>query len=834
MTADEGPQDRIDALETRIGEMSGTLEALRARIDALEATGPARRGGAAASATPPPAPRVAPMPAGPTPPFGAPASSGAETPFGAPAPLGAPGPLPHDGGSSSPLRRDRTSRFVVVLLASVAAFLVLLAGTSLIALVWTSIPDSIKIAIVGGFAFLATWIGAVWGPKDPGGRATAAALTGIGAALGYVTGIGAALLSVVDPLPAFVFLVVWTVVTTLLATRRRMPFTLVPIVIGGIASLALLDEHAGRHPGQALLAHALVLAYVVASLATALVAARTMSGRAKRWTLASAAAVATPALMFTPMEASWRQSPTAAGILTAGLALVSLGAVVLLVRDPEHRAWQWAWLLVPVIVAASCGTYLEVLPDEGDRVLVVLLHLALTAALIGAAATPRICGPHGGVAEYALIVPSLAIPHFAGVGGSLAKVLLVASWAVILATALLAARRRSAPHLVLVPLLGIGLCAHSGLGVVWALLIVISAVLTTVLLDRSGANAPARTISLHLGLVLVLVALPWALLSGSADPRPLEGALALSVTAGAFVLATILLFLGASANGAGPADLWLARVRLARASLRAPVDARPTPTAAVPVPPPFPRPGTPASLSPAPLFGPPAGYAQTFPAPIPPVSEPPASGPWPPNSARGIGHGASAAGARLAPANALAVLALALLLLHALPATAFPGLFDWGGEIPSSGSALRPIVPLGIALFAPTLAWALRPVTPRPIYGALLVLVEVDAVTTAASRIRALDDLPWAVTFLVLLVGACAIGAGFRWRANAVRLTGLVVVLLSILKLAFIDSGIRNDFSGVLTLFVSGAVCLVLSYSYAKASQNAREKERRLTERDRT
>lgn len=298
------------------------------------------------------------------------------------------------------MNEANSSRFIVLVLSGLAALLVILAGTSLIALLWDSIPNWVKVLTLGLVAIAMTASGALWHKREAHPSIPPATLTGIGTGLGYLTGIGAALLDVLPPIGAFLVLLIWTIATTALATLSKMPFTLIATAIGGVLTLSLLYSHALGHPSQALLIEGLILAYSAACLVSSTVASRPLHGPVKRWTIASSTAVTVPALLFAPIEAASTQSSLGVYIMGTALAVLALTNLALLVCDPEQREWQWVWMFTPLIVIISCLSLTSIAAREEERLLLDLIHFLLCLGLIGFAATPKLSGPFKGIAEH--------------------------------------------------------------------------------------------------------------------------------------------------------------------------------------------------------------------------------------------------------------------------------------------------------------------------------------------------------------------------------------------------------------------------------------------------
>ena len=65
---------------------------------------------------------------------------------------------------------------------------------------------------------------------------------------------------------------------------------------------------------------------------------------------------------------------------------------------------------------------------------------------------------------------------------------------------------------------------------------------------------------------------------------------------------------------------------------------------------------------------------------------------------------------------------------------------------------------------------------------------------------------------------ALSIVAGFRTHATAMRLYGLMLVMLMVLKLAVIDMSGQNSITRILSLLVAGVICFALSVAYSRLS----------------
>lgn len=163
---------------------------------------------------------------------------------------------------------------------------------------------------------------------------------GIGAGFGYLTGVGAALLGVLPPIGVFPVLLVWAITTAASTTLSKISFILIATATGGVLTLSLLYPHALGHPSQVPLVEGFTLAYSVACLISLIVASRPLHGAFRRWTIASSMATTIPALFFTPVEATSKQSSFDTYVVSITLAALALVTATFLMREPERREQQ--------------------------------------------------------------------------------------------------------------------------------------------------------------------------------------------------------------------------------------------------------------------------------------------------------------------------------------------------------------------------------------------------------------------------------------------------------------------------------------------------------------
>ncbi len=700
-------------------------------------------------------------------------------------------------GTMMPSLKDASSsRLIVLLLSGLAALLVILAATSLIALLWDSIPNWVKVLTLGLVAIAMTASGALWHKREAHPSIPPATLTGIGTGLGYLTGIGAALLEVLPPIGAFLVLLVWTIATTALATLSKMPFTLIATAIGGVLTLSLLYSHALGHPSQALLVEGLILAYSAACLVSSTIASRPLHGAFKRWTIASSAAATVPALLFVPVEASSKQSSLGTYIMSIALAVLALVTVAFLVREPEQREWQWVWTLAPLVVIISYLSLTSIAATEEERLFLSLVHFLLCLGLIGFAATPKLSGPVKGFAEYALLAPPIFFPLLDEVGvvtittASYKTLVDCAAWFVILACAALATQQRSSSFLVILPIVALYRSFDFTMETFSVIFIILTLLIATVLIDRALKALPwQRAFAMWLGIFGLIFKVPWEIVSQIPKHSTYRNALEVSVIFLVFLVVALLLILGLATPNIGPADLWMGR-RLIFSSTAGDSAATSRTTSFSPASP------APMSAAPATGFGQPPGMPRRE------------------------------SGGVFAPLSVLMTLFFVSSVTYILPLMLLSSVWNFLFGLPSASSTpLDLVVSLGMLILALAFVLAMKSYATHSLYGILIPLVLVSVVWQAFNVIRALDNAPWVATLMVLLVGAAAIVLGFRWKAPNMRLTSLVIVIIAVFKLSLIDTGFNDSISRVLSLLIAGLICFALSVLYSKLSAKARAKE---------
>ena len=704
-----------------------------------------------------------------------PTAAAATSVFGVygPPPAGAqrpPSPIAPSTGWDRARSEGNIGRY---LLSGAAAILVVLAAVSLIALVWSSIPDTIKVGFLMAVAASLVVSGTAVARRSKRLQVAAATLTGTGGALGFVAVIGAVLLETGLPVfAAFGLMTLWSIVLLITARATSQIFTAVVSGLGTLVTIGFAAWHAGAHPDTASLIWPLVCLDVLALAAiTAYPARSSTSMRLAPWFPATAVPAAIAALLLTPARTlAAENEPLCALLMLFPAAL--LGAQVLDAGPRIHRAgWQWVagidWALVglvavsaqlrlvglqsllhggsglsapggaehrvlldagalgvPLLVAVASVLLLTVRTPQAWRTQVTSVHLAI-AVVVGLAS----CFTQIRFFPVVVIMLAAALALYARQGQPTAVPVMAASGAAVLAGAL----QTDTVSRV---------CALAGLVLVPAGTAVLEQVLGRAprALPDSGPPHEAGTGSMNarrdnlasaswLLAADLVVLLPVLLFQAMPSSETTTAVSALA----AGVIAIALVRLGLVWSAPTPTALLTA----ALAGQRAGVDGT-TPTAPTP---------------PAPLWG---GYL------------------------------------------ALAVMGL-VQLLCAITVSAL----IW--------QLLLVAVALGAGTTAAWLLWPWlrRPAEALATAGLMSVLVWWSIRVLAGERMSGII-----LTVVLLATGAACIAAGFRLRATMLRHYGLVLVLVSVLKLAVMDIGDQSSVTRIIALGAAGLVCFGLSLAY--------------------
>lgn len=673
------------------------------------------------------------------------------------------------GGPSSFWRRISTEgQAGRYLLSFAAALLILMAGASLIALLWNSIPDYVKVLVVALTGMALTGTGAWTARRPHSNRVAAATVMGTGGGLVYVAIVGSVLLKEVDAEIAFFLLTAWSVLLVILAVRTRILFTMLIVGVGGVVTVVLAGAYADDHPDQALAAiwaiclHSICLGAVCAIVAQASAPAKLRAAyagpsfvvtivagaaapldAASRISFASAASALALTLLLSFLQygllAHWeaRRVPQNAHFIGGGWFAVDLAAMFVLLRlyTAPEGTWDPMWKFA-LIAAVMTGT-----------------------ALL-AAATPM----EWHVAVYAGISSSVATTLFAMACRSewsdRPEMLVVVIAAVGLSAAPSIRHRDGTPTLT-VPcaLIAMGARSHSDADrAVLALsgVLVAAAVMAAASLRARDRRVPVASTWLLAAILVVFVPLNAADLLDASGVRPEWTVTALLVMVN--LIATLLVFAGLATNRLTPAELLAGRglgKRLGVALERFRVGA---------------------------LLGE-DGFATR-------IAIPPETG-----GVSGL---------------ALAIQGFSLIPMsqvdEALPRLCFTVSF----------------IILGGAIM-----WLVWPIV-RSTFGSVAVGATTTVMLLGGTCLLSQSDpasVPGTIAFL--FAGAICICVGFTARSKVLRLYGLVVIMAMVVKFAAVDMAGQNSVVRVVSLAVAGVVCFALSLVYARFSSTLEKSSRK-------
>ena len=692
-------------------------------------------------------------------------------PPAAPSWTGAPGPVPRgqDPLTAAPSRPARTeSRVGTYLLAGAAALLVILSGATLVAMLWDAIPDTVKVGAVLALGVGLTATGTWLALRRHVSGLHAATVMGIGGGLGFVGLMGACLLGIVPAVPAFAALGAWTLVLIVLAACTRLVLTTVIAALGGVATAALAAGQAAARPQESLLALLLMVSYVGATALASAVVVRVVPPTARPAHLVAPLLLVVVTAVLAPFEGAHRISVP--GTAAATGLLVGVLVAHLLVLTACARAAQ-DLREAPPADRDGQGPSPAARPSNpwgaawlgAPLVLAVLFVrlIALPDAPLDSRTSSHLLLAVLGAAALARLLPAVR-PTFAAWAGHC-----------LLAAALLAGLIGSPLGGLPAPLLGELLLV--------ALLAEVSVLLAG---DVSGAWV--------LGLLAVLVQ---AVAANRWDDSVVVLANALAVVC-LVLLADHLL----PGNGAvRPTTLVVAALLVWRVPLTAAATAGGL--------------GLPQRWVPALGWGLSAAALVLL-------------------AALGLGQGLHRplallagrhAGDRARPVTGTGRTRPSSWASVILALVAWAWSWNWtllDAAAPDGVAAAQgQRIVLGAATLALAVAvvWLLAPLLALPFHGLVAALVGTWLVVAATLLVRDTAVTGAAAGVAMLVSGALAIVLGFRRRARAVRLYGLCLVILMVLRFAFWDLGAQSSLTRVLALLVGGLVCFGLSVLYARA-----------------
>ena len=474
------------------------------------------------------------------------------------------------GGPSSFWRRISTEgQAGRYLLSLAAALLILMAGASLIALLWNSIPDYVKVLVVALTGMALTGTGAWTARRPRSNRVAAATVMGTGGGLVYVAIIGSVLLGEIDADIAFFLLTAWSLLLVILAVRTRILFTMLIVGAGGAVTVVLAGTYAGDHPDQALAAIWAICLHSICLGAVCAIVARASAPAKLRAAYAGPSFVVTVvAGAVAPLDAASRISFASAASALALTLLLSFLQYGLLAHWEAERAPENAhfigggWFavdLAAMFVLLRLYTAPEGTWDPMWKF--ALIAAVMTGTALLAAATPM----EWHVAVYAGISSSVATTLFAMACRSewsdRPEMLVVVIAAVGLSAAPSIRHRDGTPTLT-VPcaLIAMGARSHSDADrAVLALsgVVVAAAVMAAASLRARDRRVPVASTWLLAAILVVFVPLNAADLLDASGVRPEWTVTALLVMVN--LIATLLVFAGLATNRLTPAELLAGR-----------------------------------------------------------------------------------------------------------------------------------------------------------------------------------------------------------------------------------------------------------------------------------
>lgn len=583
------------------------------------------------------------------------------------------------------------------------------------------------------------------------------------------------------PLPAFLTLTGWTIILILVAARTHLPYITIITAPGGLSTIGLAAAQSRIHPEQSFLGLTMVVGYVAAiTLTTAMTARKAVEqSRFRPLYLLSASAIRLPALFMAPVEKA--REITEAGTLVAMLVLVALlfAQLILVVRagevpetapepSPETPAnpWALAWLAAPLLTAISTLRLTPVPPprvtpdwfQQQDFTLLAVTHLIVLALTVVPLAFKKVAAKAGPWAGHCLFASA-----FVTVGVLLPQLrneslVLGALVAVLALTALPAVLAGNAIHVVTVPAAVVFLTwfGHDP-GIDLALVrlgILAVAVAVALAIEKRLPDRPEHLVTVWLVVFLLVLRLPAAV-------EELLWRLGIgpawSITIwGILALSVIvaLIALGLSSGHTTTLPLLSGKLFGQRAHL---VDE--------------PAAGT-VSLTPS--------------SPVPMILNLGAAG----------------------------------LLQYVVHAATGWSLVPWLPVTHPTWAFLTHelvLIPFVLAVGC-AVVWMMWPMARHPWHGVTtgitftLSLLGMNTLLTATN----VDSATSSATLII--AGALSIVAGFRAHATAMRLYGLVLVMLMVLKLAVIDMSGQNSITRILSLLVAGVICFALSVAYSRLS----------------
>lgn len=668
------------------------------------------------------------------------------------------------------------------LLSGAAALLVLSAGVSLLALVWDSIPNPVKILALAFIAVTMTVVGARLSVSRPKYRVAAATITGTGGGLGFVSIVGAVLLGgMLGPEPALVLMAGWGLVLLVVSHLTRVLFTAIISTIGALVTIGFAFSHVTHQASTAIVTWLMISVYVtVLALTCAALSRGTGRMRLAAWYPATSVAATVASLVFAPISPMLRVSVVGGTGIVLALCLLLVGQVM----HAGRRLWSigiktagWDWgLTALVLLMVHPNLLMKQISLEVVHSAVVatfILQLLLLAGAALAVLAPR--NPDQwrsamAISHEVTFFP-LALAAMATVSDPRVYLFVVVAAMLCFLPAIVDGRAEPAPILallgtapILVPPTTTYYTRADRLSLIASVAVsVLLVMMTEGLEDRtarsmpspapSGASSRVQSRLLALRAALAAIVFNLAVLIPSLAKVLVNDSLSaravLHMVPGLVLIAFIAL--GAVSSEATPLRVLSGQCRGSRYRVDPQGQALPDPNSS--------------------LTG----------APVPS---------W---------------------------------IVSGLAAVTAVATLSWAEELSSTTWAVAlAAVALGLGACA---TWLLLPWGRRAevclslaIGNSLLMWLSVIVVTSIAVG-------SVLMSVLVLLTGGACIVVGFRLRLTVLRHYGLTLVLLSVLKLAAVDTASQNSIIRVVSLAAAGIICFVLSLIYNRYAQEQRREQ---------
>ena len=663
------------------------------------------------------------------------------------------------------------------LLSGAAALLIVLAAVTLIALVWHSIPDAVKVATTGVLAVAMVGSG-TWLVCNRGHlRVAGATLTGTGGALGFVAVIGGVLLDGLIPIyPAFVMMIIWGVTLLFVSSITRLLFTGVVSTTGALVTVTFATAQMWRQPDTAVVIWFLIISYLVLlAVITTILSRQTDRMPSAVWYPLTSLVVICFAIVIMPERSLLPDHPliaiVAVMVLLCLLSAHALDAGRHLWRHGRHYVAGWDAGVVgtaAVIKGLSLLSALEA--DEG---------MDSWQPVVGACLLALIC---------AITVALLKVPGASAWRRTVLGVQLGAATVVSLTTTVIGSVMVGPAALVI----GGAAWATAYQGIGWSVLIPPSAAIVLVSPRTEDSSSAMKWLPLLAGLTLIVatIEVERALRTRTGRQAQQQPAPATGLPVGAVgpLQARDLTLARAAAWIVG--GVLAIEVPLVLQYLVSDGPFRSDTVAA-----------TAMSLT---LI---AWSLLGLALPTTTLLD----------AVRGKALG------RLPGADSR------YRALHPTPprhTSTVVGLLTLGLLIDCSMSQFTPLGDGIILVFVSTglCACACRFLLPwfrRPSGGLPVVILCSMTLWSSVIALTGQDTNSVLVTVVVLGSGSVFILLGFRLMATAVRHYGLALVMVSVLKLALLDVAVQSSIVRVLALFVAGLVCFGLSLAYNKAAADS-------------